>query len=694
MSNENKYERIMDYFPFLVNGKTVDYAMNRLHLEVGKPIKTPDGDIFYDCRTESYADNPLMDRKWENKDKVVQNLADFCKNTDYLYFTAKYILGVELFPYQLAILDTIWHKQLPIFIASRGAAKSYLLSVYIILNLILNQGCRIAVVGSGLRQSMILFNYIQTIYQNSTVLQDLCGGKGNEPRRDQHMCWWKVGESEARFLPLGNGQNIRGQRANIIISDETASIDPEIFETVVRGFAAVKTENMVVNIKNAYKKKLEQSIGVTALDEIEEAINKRKGNSRRKGNQIIMAGTAYYKFNHFYKYYQYYKAVIANNGKAAGIMRDCPDSKISADVDPTPYALIRLPYDKLPLEMMDLNILSQGEATMDKQVFNMEYNCVFPDDSDGFYLASTIDRVTCNSQTQTYFTCKLSGDGESSYVMGVDPASEDDNFAINILEVNQDYRGVVYQWATNRKRFEDLLAKKRLPEGIEDYNTFVIKHIRDLVRRFNVKLICLDSGGGGYAVREGLRDPSKFLDDNDKAIIEYNAPYSAEGSRILHMIQFSDPKWRIDAHFGLRSDIMERVLWFPAYDISEVALHSHLYKTKDSSTASLEDCYFEVESCKQETILIKYTDSATGMGRWDVPRIIGLDANQNKTRLKKDRFTSLLLSNWAARILEETLIFKKNKVDRGQNETSQQNLNRGPKTAGFDSNRKIFSFFN
>jgi hypothetical protein len=41
----------------------------------------------------------------------------------YLYFAAKYILGIELLPVQAAILEELWYRPFPMFIASRGASK-------------------------------------------------------------------------------------------------------------------------------------------------------------------------------------------------------------------------------------------------------------------------------------------------------------------------------------------------------------------------------------------------------------------------------------------------------------------------------------------------------------------------------------------------------------------------------------------
>ena len=64
----------------------------------------------------------------------------------------------------------------------------------------------------------------------------------------------RINKSRITCLPLGDGQKIRGQRANDIISDEFASIPRDIFETVVAGFAAVSSDP-IENVKKDSSKK-------------------------------------------------------------------------------------------------------------------------------------------------------------------------------------------------------------------------------------------------------------------------------------------------------------------------------------------------------------------------------------------------------------------------------------------------------
>ena len=81
------------------------------------------------------------------------------------------------------------------------------------------------------------------------------------PRRDTDRCVLRLNDSTITCLPLGDGQKIRGQRANDIIADEFASIPREIFENVVAGFAAVSADP-VENVKRLAAKQKAIELGV------------------------------------------------------------------------------------------------------------------------------------------------------------------------------------------------------------------------------------------------------------------------------------------------------------------------------------------------------------------------------------------------------------------------------------------------
>ena len=570
------------------------------------------------------------------KSKTGEQLISLALDPRYIGFTAKHFLNMNIFPYQMSILHTLWTKRLPMIIASRGGSKTTMLAIYAITKALFNPGVKIIVAGAGLRQSGLVFESMDNIWKNAPILQDICG-INNGPKRSVLGFNWDVGDSKIIGIPIGTGEKIRGLRANVIILDEFASINPDIFEVVIRGFASVQSHNTFEKVKAAYILKEMKELGF--VDE-----GNKIGNS--EGNQIIIAGTASYQFNHFYKYYQDYNNILYSEGRHLGI-------------DPNDYAVIRLPYTELPLGLMDETILNQGKATMDSSIFKMEYCCIFAKDSEGFFPASAIYAATSPLKTTTgeiKFTVESVGDKAAKYVMGIDPASERDNLAITILKLHEGRRDMVFCWSTNRKKFE--LLKKQYPtryQDIFDYNTFILRKIHELFSRFNIVRLHIDSGGGGRSIIEGLKDSSK-LKEGEFCIYDIYDEEVAQlvGSHTVKIIEFSSREWYEASHFNLLKDITTMTILFPEYDAYSIE-QSKLLDLDEGNEYSVENILGEVEECKYQTTLIQEQTTPKGMKKWDLPKIKGVVTENIKTRLRKDHFTSLLLANDAARCANQTV---------------------------------------
>lgn len=611
----------------------------------------------------------LDTHKWYNLQEALESLGKIMTDPNYLHFTTKYILNLDLLPYQLLVLRQAWIKNMLLLIACRGAAKSFMLAVYCILRAMIQQGIKIVVVGAGLRQSMVIFNFMETIWANAPVFRDICGkGDGQGPKKGLTACYFRIGSSEVIFLPMGSGEKIRGIRGQVIIADEFASIDPVIFEVVVRGFASVKSVGLFDNVQSAAKEKLARKLGLIVDSEVVTGANvpKIRHKTYLTDNQIIVAGSASYQFNHIYKYYNNYKQIILTKGKVNGDDNDALDKSVIQHLDSADFSVLRIPYDVIPAGMMDLKILEQGRLAMDPAIFGMEYGACFPSDSEGFYLASAIEKCTCKSlpiETSwgaLSFSAKLTGLSDKTYVMGIDPASVSDDFTISIQECYEQYGVMVYQWKTNRKHFEMLKRNGFIPAHLEDYNSFCVWHIRNLNRRFHPTMILIDTGGGGISLRESLRDASKILDDRDKPLYEIEEYEKKDGQQILKMIEFSNYQWRRDAHWAVRHDLSDKRLIFPFYDAAELEVAALIDQKEGKSFDRLEDVYKALEQCKTQMTYVKHEQTSTGQERWDVPKVIGYDADDGKSVLKKDLFTSLMLANWGRRLMTEEVVENKN----------------------------------
>src|SRR5690606_3572035 len=120
------------------------------------------------------------------------------------------------------------------------------------------------------------------------------------------------------------------------------------------------------------------------------------------------------------------------------------------------YSVVRIPADLLPPGFMDESQLARSRATLTADIYSLEFSAVFSKDSNGFFKASLLEKCTANEENdielpsgRVVFESKVKGDKDKQYVFGVDPASEQDRFAIVILELHPDHRRIVHCWTTN-----------------------------------------------------------------------------------------------------------------------------------------------------------------------------------------------------------------------------------------------------
>ena len=199
--------------------------------------------------------NPMIHRTETEIENPDLHLMKLLRDPKYVGATCKLLFNIELHPMQCVILQEFFGTDhLYSYIASRGV-KSFLLALYAVLRCTFYPGTKIVIVGAAFRQSKIIFEYMETMWRNSPILRSIFSGNEDGPRRDVDRCTIRLGDSWTIAVPMGDGSKIRGLRAHIIIADEFASISPDIYETVVAGFAAVSA-SPIENVKEAAKKKL------------------------------------------------------------------------------------------------------------------------------------------------------------------------------------------------------------------------------------------------------------------------------------------------------------------------------------------------------------------------------------------------------------------------------------------------------
>ena len=573
-------------------------------------------------------------------------------NPDYFSFICKQILNIDILPTQALMLKEMWSRKFPMLIASRGFGKSFILSVYSILRALLVPGRKIVIVGAAFRQSKVLFEYMDSVWRNSPLLRDIVGGSGG-PRRDVDMCRLKIGDSQITCLPLGDGSKIRGQRANDIIADEFASIPREIFENVVAGFAAVSA-SPIENVRRIAAKKKAIELGEISEDE-EEA-------HEEGANQIILSGTAYYDFNHFAEYWKKWKSFITSQGDPKKLGEMFGEDGVPDGFDWRQYSIIRVPFELLPEGFMDAAQVARSKATVHSGIYQMEFGACFSTDSNGFFKRSLIESCVASPQNPISlpsgdidFQAVLRGNPNARYVYGIDPASEVDNFSIVVMEVHEDHSRVVYCWTTNRSRHKEQVKAGMADES--DFYSYCARKIRNLMKVFPCAEIALDAQGGGIAIMEALHDKDKIregevpiwptIDDKKEKDTD-----GEPGLHIVELIQFAKADWVAEANHGLRKDFEDKTVLFPYFDSATLGLAISDDKIKNRIYDTLEDCVMEIEELKDELSMIIMSQTPSGRDNWDTPEV-KLPGGR-KDRLRKDRYSSLIMANMSARKILRT----------------------------------------
>lgn len=574
---------------------------------------------------------------------------------EYFSFLCKHIFNINILPSQALFLREMWNRKFPMLIASRGFGKSFILSLYAMMRALLIPERKIVVVGAAFRQSKVLFEYMETIWNNAPILQSMCDSDSG-PRRDVDRCVMRINQSRVTCLPLGDGQKIRGQRANDIISDEFASIPRDIFETVVAGFAAVSS-SPIENVKRSAAEKKAKELGIVLEDDGENIV-------KNKDNQIILSGTAYYDFNHFASYWKKWKAIINSKGKKSKL-REIFGEDPPEDFNWRDYSIIRIPYELLPEGFMDASQVARSKATIHAGIYQMEYGACFSRDSKGFFKRSLIESCVTSDNyldkapildgknNEICFKAQLAGNSNRTYVFGVDPASEVDKFSIVILEIHEDHRRVVYCWTTSREEHKEQVKVGFSTET--DFYSYCCRKIRELMSIFPCSHIAMDAQGGGIAVIESLHDTDKMKHGEVPIwpIIEEDNPKDTDdnsGLHIVEMCQFSKYDWLSEANHGLRKDLEDKTLLFPMFDSISIGIANVEDGLKGRMYDTLEQCVLEIEDLKDELTMIEMTETSNGRARWDTPEtVIGAG---KKGRIRKDRYSALLMANMAARTLK------------------------------------------
>jgi hypothetical protein len=498
----------------------------------------------------------------------------FIKNPDLAcsYLLVRNDKPCRLAVHQRLIIKGLWNHQFNLLILTRGGGKTFLLALYCVLKAMLYPREKCVVASSSYRQAQFTFDEIIKFYDESPLLRQSCVKR---PSKGPNACELEL-ESGSRIIayPLGDGQKIRGARANTLVMDEVAQIPEDIISLVI------------IPMMN------------TRQDPFD--------TSGRK-NHLVMASSAYFQFNHLYqKYLQYQEK----------------SNKANPEYDPN-YGLHVYTVDDMPEGWMDDAIIKMARESMTELQYQMEYLCLFPPDSDGFYPAALV-----NGAKKQAVQIEPSGERGAKYVFGIDPARSGDNFALVVIRLGPPNK-VVACYSLHKHTFpqmHDFIRTK-----IREYET----NGGELVR------IHMDNGGGGQTIRDYLAEEYSWFDPatsrwkTEPAIIDMdNEDFQyLSGRRILRMQVFSSQS--VNAmNYDLRADLEQKRVQIPMQPTTE-----------EDDEMIYRKIFDEIEAMVLETMTIVATPLSNGFQKFDTP----------KQRMKKDRYSAFLLACQGARELQKDL---------------------------------------
>jgi hypothetical protein len=477
---------------------------------------------------------------------------------------------LRLAVHQRLIIRGLWKHQFNLLILTRGGGKTFLLALYCVLKTMLFPREKAVVASSSYRQAQFTFDEIIKFYEESPLLRQACT---KAPTKGPNSCEMHLDNgSKVICYPLGDGQKIRGARANTLVMDEVAQIPADIINLVILPMMNTRQDPF--------------------------------DTSGRK-NHLVMASSAYFQFNHLYDKYLAYKE------------RTNP---IEEKYNPN-YGLHVFSVYDMPDGWMDEAIIAEAREQLSEIQFQMEYECLFPAESDGFFPA----RLVYGARKQSVLL-ETEGSKGSEYVLGIDPARTGDNFALVVLKLGQPNK-IVASYSLNRKTFPEMHA-------------FIREKIRDYSKNGGrVARLHMDNGGGGHTIKDLLAEEYAWFDGSqgvwrtDPAIIDMDDDEQQylTGERILKM-QVFNAQYINTMNYDLRADLEKNRVILPSQPPTEEGDLGKQYR----------EIFDEIEEMVAETMTIVPTPLKSGFLHFDTP----------KQRMKKDRYSAFLLACQGARELQ------------------------------------------
>ena len=554
-----------------------------------------------------------------------------------LYLTTYLLTGIKLSPYQEITLKGMFNRNFSMCVWGRGCGKSFIASVYCVLQCIFEPNTKILIAGPTFRTARAIFNSIEKMSETkgAELLLQAFGAKSK--RNDLYE--WDINGGSIRAIPL-SGEKIRGFRANILMLDEFLLLPEEIIKNVLMPFLVAPQD-------------MKRRIDIREMEDLLIKEGKMKEEDRMvfvNNSKMVALSSASYTFENLYKTYQEWVNKITSPEKG----------------DST-YFVSQLGYEALPMEMIDKTIIEEAQSGgTSHSAFLREYCAQFTDGSDSYFSARKMEECTLKDE---YPHTLIRGSSGKRYVVGIDPNMSDspnaDYFAMAVLEID-DETGVgvlVHTYA-----------------GLGNLNNHV-KYFAYLMSSFNVVLVICDNAGADIFL-DTCNESDVFKSNKLKIkAFDFNSDldgseYEAEARNAKSHYNQTEGKIAFSQVFSsgfirkgneyLQACIDYKKVLFASRTCSNdkffsQVIDSHLPrelifngdKQEWTNLDFIEGQDDYIYQTKKQCALVEYTTSSRGMQNFDLPQ--HLKRGSSATRARKDNYSAFMLANWGLKCYNEIM---------------------------------------
>ncbi len=562
-----------------------------------------------------------------------------------LGLTVFLLTGITLAPYQELTLKAFFNRQFNLCVWSRGAAKTFIASIYCFLRCIFEPGSKILIAGPTFRTSRFIFMELDKIV-NSKNAQLLLQCFGKQSKRSD-VFDWQINDGSIRAIPL-NGEKMRGFRATDLIIDEFLRMSEQVVNDVLKPFLVVPT-NVAEQLATGERE--------TKL--IKEGKMKEEDRTAFEGTaRMIALSSASYTFEHLYKVYEDWRTKIYDERENG----------------PAKYFISQLSWKAIPRGLLDPSIIEEIQNTSEASAAR-EFGAQFTDESDSYFNAKKMKECTVPDTERP--TTLIKGKRGGKYLLAIDPdlggSTCGDFFAMALIELDQEnHRGyLVHNYAVAGGNVKDHFA-----------------YLFYIMTNFDVVMVIIDHAGAQFlesAAESDLFQKSKvklnWMEcDLELEGVEYSEmlksaqkSYNLEGGKICFR-QFFSCSFIRRSNEHLQTWIDCKKIWFaskltshptdyeamvgPETPIIPVKLTG--YPNVGELISAQDDLIVQT---KKQCALIEPSVSPQGNMRFLLPIALQKGRSSNPDRARRDNYTALLLGCWAVRFYYDLTEYKPAEVN-------------------------------